>query len=587
MAKPVANVPIRIKSYDFNEQWLQLLKQNDKGSNWPIVYVLHDNEDLYVGETSSAISRMNQHIQTEKRKFKKVEIILDDTFNKSAILDVEQNLIKLFNADWKYNLWNWNWWQSTSHDYYQREAYVSKIDLIWEKLKSLKLCNNWIDILRNSDLFKYSPYNNLTEEQEEVSKSIIYDMISTLSKWEEGVSIIKWWAWTWKTIVLINMMYKLIHAMNANFDKAVDEDSDYSEYIQLIHDIKKFINEYNNWEPLKIAYVSQMDWLRNTIKFVFSQTKNWLKWSMAKWPTHIASDYCDTHKKYDIVFVDEVHRLCQYKNITWMWAYKTTAKKCWMTPEDYTCLDFIMYWSKYRVLVYDDEQTVKWSDITPEQFKKSLLWVKTKNYELTTQMRCKWWKAYIDYVNDILRTKPWLQKQEMGNWYEFKIYDDADEMINKIKELDKEYGLCRNVCSESWQWKTKGKKRDEIKDNNLYDIEINWKWYVWNTRVAWWLVSPNAINEIWCIHTVQWYDLNYVWLIFWKEIDYDEKTKQIVTNKDIFWWEYIKKQASNKQFHEYIINAYKVIMTRWIKWCYVYAYNEWLRKYLSRFIDKA
>ena len=146
-------------------------------------------------------------------------------------------------------------------------------------------------------------------------------------------------------------------------------------------------------------------------------------------------------------------------------------------------------------------RNVKWSDITPEQFKKSLLWVKTKNYELTTQMRCKWWKAYIDYVNDILKTKPWLQKQEMGNWYEFKIYDDADEMINKIKELDKEYGLCRNVCSESWQWKTKGKKRDEIKDNNLYDIEINWKWYVWNTRVAWWLVSPNAINEIWCTYT--------------------------------------------------------------------------------------
>ena len=78
----------------------------------------------------------------------------------------------------------------------------------------------------------------------------------------------------------------------------------------------------------------------------------------------------------------------------------------------------------------------------------------------------------------------------------------------------------------------------------------------------------------------------YDWF-FWKEIDYDEKTNQIVTNKDIFWWEYIKKWASDKQFHEYIINAYKVIMTRWIKWCYVYAYNEWLRKYLSKFIDHA
>ena len=328
-----------------------------------------------------------------------------------------------------------------------------------------------------------------------------------------------------------------------------------------------------------------MDGLRNTIKFVFKQTKNWLKGNMALWPTHIATDYCDTHEKFDIVFVDEAHRLCQYKNITWMWAYKTTAERCWMTPEDYTCLDFIMYWSKYRVLVYDSEQTVKWSDITPEQFRKSLDWVNVKTYELTSQMRCKWWKTYIDYVKDILDNKPWLTKQEMANWYEFKLYMDADKMINKIKELDKQYELCRNVCSESWQWKTKNKKRDEIKSKGLYDIEINWKWYVWNTCVAWWLVSPNAINEIWCIHTVQWYDLNYVWLIFWKEIDYDERTDLIVTNKDIFRWEYIKKQASPKKFHEYILNAYKVIMTRWIKWCYVYAYNQWLRKFLSRLID--
>ena len=42
------------------------------------------------------------------------------------------------------------------------------------------------------------------------------------------------------------MMYKLINAMNTNFDKAVDEDSDLSDYVQLIRDIQNYINEYNN-----------------------------------------------------------------------------------------------------------------------------------------------------------------------------------------------------------------------------------------------------------------------------------------------------------------------------------------------------
>jgi hypothetical protein len=68
------------------------------------------------------------------------------------------------------------------HDYYQREFYVSKVDKIWESLMKMKLSINPIEVLRNSDLFKFSPYNSLTEEQNNVSKSIIYDMINTLSK---------------------------------------------------------------------------------------------------------------------------------------------------------------------------------------------------------------------------------------------------------------------------------------------------------------------------------------------------------------------------------------------------------------------
>ena len=47
------------------------------------------------------------------------------------------------------------------------------------------------------------------------------------------------------------------------------------------------------------------------------------------------------------------------------------------------------------------------------------------------------------------------------------------------------------------------------------------------------------------------------------------------------------KKATDKNIvKQYIINAYKVMMTRWIKWCYVYVCNKWLRDYLSQFIDR-
>ena len=52
-------------------------------------------------------------------------------FNKSAILDIEQNLIRMFYADTKFasnnGILNKNKGQSSNHNYYQREMYLNKL----------------------------------------------------------------------------------------------------------------------------------------------------------------------------------------------------------------------------------------------------------------------------------------------------------------------------------------------------------------------------------------------------------------------------------------------------------------------------
>lgn len=583
--QPVANSEIKIKTFDFSDNWVSVLKEEEKWQDWPVVYFLHDDKEWYVWETASAIIRMKEHLKTDKKRLKKAEIIFDETFNKSAILDLEQRLIQFYSVDWKFKLLNWNWWQSTAHNYYQREWYVSKIDKIWMELSKLHLTDKTIKDIRNSDLFKFSPYTSLTEEQNNVSRAIINDMMEKLEKWQDWTAIIKWWAWTWKTIVIINMIYKLINAWKVNFDKAIDEDSDLSEYVQFVHDLQAFVERYK-WKGwvLKIAYVSPMTSLRKTLKVVFKNTKNWLKWNLVMWPTDLVHNVYKSKAKYDIVFVDEAHRLAQRKNIWWMEAFDKCAKESWLDKMNCNSLDFIVKNSKYRVLVYDENQTVKWADITKEQFKNSLKDSKVSEFELSTQMRCKWWQPYLQYIADILDWKQDLSKKEISN-YEFKLFLDVDDMIKQIRELERTEWLCRNMCSESWPWISKWLKYPDIIKQEKQDIRIGKYKYPWNTRVEWWIISDTAINEIGCIHTVQWYDLNYAWLIFWREIDYDENTNQIVIYKDNFFSDNIKKWADDKKLKEYILNAYKVMMTRGIKWTFVYAYHEWLRKYLWKFID--
>ena len=75
--------------------------------------MLHSDKEIYVGETQNLYKRIEQHLKNRARSsLKTMEIIFDDEFNKSAILDIEQSLIQLLSADKKYKLQNQNGGQS-------------------------------------------------------------------------------------------------------------------------------------------------------------------------------------------------------------------------------------------------------------------------------------------------------------------------------------------------------------------------------------------------------------------------------------------------------------------------------------------
>lgn len=563
-----------IKEYGFNKLGKELVASEELGKDWPVVYLINNSKELYIGETQNIYNRFEQHLKNDERKeLNKIKIIFDKSFNKSATLDIEQSLIQLFAADNKYKLQNLNGGQSAKHNYYQREKYLNIIDEIWENLcKKFNMSHSKIEDIRNSDLFKYSPYNTLTDEQNEVCLGIIYDIMSKLENNTKGVSIINGTVGTGKTIVIINMIYKLINAGKIKIDYS--DDASLTENNQLIHDLNVFIEKY---KKLKIGFVVPMTSIRKTLKKVFKNTKNGLESNM------IIGPYDAMKNEYDILFVDEAHRLTQYKNLT---DYNDFIKNAKIINEnnykEVTQLDMILHNSKYAVLVYDENQTVKGSDITNNQFFNSLKNIDTSLYTLTSQMRCKGGTPYINYISNILNCTQ-KEKLPLKN-YDFKLFDNCDQMINIIKQKDKEIGLCRNAAGYSWKWKSKKcKTYNEVIIKGLEDIDIDNHKYVWNMNNQEFILSNNSVNEIGCVHTLQGYDLNYCGVIFGKEIDYDGK--QIIINRNNFYDSKVKDGSDDKTLKQYIINTYRVIMSRGIRGCYVYVCNEGLRNYLKQFID--
>lgn len=43
----------KISSFPFTKDGLEQVQATQNGKNWPVVYLIHDEENLYIGETTS------------------------------------------------------------------------------------------------------------------------------------------------------------------------------------------------------------------------------------------------------------------------------------------------------------------------------------------------------------------------------------------------------------------------------------------------------------------------------------------------------------------------------------------------------
>ncbi len=564
---------MKLETYDFNKDGLKRAELAKHGKNWPVVYLIHNDEKMYVGETSSFHNRFNQHLKNNARDGLEIITFIDDEeFNKSAILDIEQRLIRLCGADKKYDLQNKNAGQSGTHDYFQREKYEQKIPEIWNAMEELKLTKHSYKKLINSNIFKYSPYTALTDEQNEVCYNVLNEILEALKKGKQSTSLICGSAGTGKTIVAINIAFTLANIMEMNIGV---EDDDSDKWNKLIRLWKEYINKKGS--ELKIGFVVPMQSLNATLSNVFKSVGG------DKLKKIVISPYNVADGEYDLLIVDESHRLKRRKALSR--DYNKFDESCAKLKVDkYTTnqLEWIMKQSRHRILFRDSSQTIKPADIPYEEYNKFVNAVGFSEHTITSQMRCLGGNDYLEYIANIFNSSKKTQKIDTLKNYDIKVFNEIDELIRSIKEKEESMGLCRVLAGFAWKWKTHFKSLKTITEEGLYDIEIEGRKFIWNTTDKNWIMSKNAINEIGCVHTTQGYDLNYAGLIFGREIDWDEADNKLKIDLDLFFDTKVKEATSPEKIKEFIINAYKVMMVRGIKGCYMYACNPGMKKFLKK-----
>src|SRR4051812_31254547 len=138
-----------IQSFDFNDTGFEDIKNHPLGRDWPIVYIIENGNEVYVGETTSALSRSKQHsTDKDRRRLKKIHLILDEDFNKSATLDLESQLIQYFAAEGNVKLQNGNKGLE-NHNFFDKGRYRAKLQGIWEQLQQMLLVSKNLDEIEN------------------------------------------------------------------------------------------------------------------------------------------------------------------------------------------------------------------------------------------------------------------------------------------------------------------------------------------------------------------------------------------------------------------------------------------------------
>jgi DUF2075 family protein len=558
------------EQYDFTKESLNKIEQNTWVKNqWPLVYFIQNDsiKIAYVGESTNASIRIKNHLANPERcKLDKISIIGSDKFNKSATLDIESNLIQYITAEGTFKLQNGNY-GLINHNYYQQDLYKNLFKEVWNKLVEKKIVTKSLTEIENSELFKYSPYKSLNEDQ----YNSVLEILDGLTSKKSNRIFISGSAGTGKTILATYLM-KLLTSDVENYQLEEFNDDELRE----INYIKEFKNKYPN---AKIGLVVAMTSLRESLESVFKKIPG-LKSSMVINP----SDTFKSTDKYDLLIVDEAHRLRQYKNISWMGAFKKNNQKLGLSDKG-TELDWLIANSKNQIFFYDSAQSVKPSDVDSQKFIKLLNEKNTLLLNLKSQMRVKGGNNYIQFVDDLLQVKRNETTKYQEEKYEILIFDNFVDLHTELIKKENEFGLCRMIAGYSWPWLS-NPKLDPKPASDVTDIELDGLKFKWNSTDKDWINSSNAFNEIGCIHTTQGYDLNYTAVIFGKEISYNKEYNCIEIDPKQYFDINGKKGITDAELlKSYIINIYKTIMYRGIKGTLIYACNKELRDYLKQHIE--
>ena len=296
-----------------------------------------------------------------------------------------------------------------------------------------------------------------------------------------------------------------------------------------------------------------------------------------------SGDYCDiAENTFDTLIVDEAHRLNMKSGL-----YQNKGEN--------QVLELIRA-AKCTIFFVDNDQQIHIKDIGEANL--IARWAeqegaKVQRMKLKSQFRCNGSDGYLAWLENTLQIKETANIRLSPQEFDFRIVDNPAELRTLIDATNSENNKSRLVAGYCWDWISK-------KDPEAYDItfpqyDFRMRWNLTKDGSTW-IIAPDSINEIGCIHTCQGLELDYVGVIVGPDLRFEngrvvtDVAQRSSMDRSISGIKTMMKedpQEARQVADRIIKNTYRTLLTRGMKGCYVYFCDAALRDHFASRLSPA
>ncbi len=280
-----------------------------------------------------------------------------------------------------------------------------------------------------------------------------------------------------------------------------------------------------------------------------------------------SGSYTDSEaNSFDALIVDEAHRLNEKSGM-----FQNLGENQ---------IKEIINASKLSIFLIDERQKVTFKDVgTKEEIRK---WATHHGASVTeevleSQFRCNGSDGFLAWVDNTLQVRETANPTLAGIDYQVIVCDSPVELRDQVVAKNHERNKARMVAGYCWDWISK--KKPAANDIEFPEFGFGAQWNL-DSDGSVWIIKPESVKQIGCIHTCQGLELDYIGVILGPDIlvrngivqthaaGRSSMDASIRGYKSLF-----KKDpaAATRKADEIIKNTYRTLMTRAQKGCFLYS----------------